>query len=443
MLSRLAAALCILTILYLFRKDLAKCDGPSNALWVPLTWMFLAGSRYVSSWLNLGTPLQSADAYTEGSSVDAVVFFSLIVAAVGVLSRRNIDWHLVLLRNKLIWVYFLYCGVSIVWSDIAFVSFKRWIKELGNPIMALVILTEDRPYEAVGVLLRRLAFLLLPLSILFIRYYPDLGRSYWQGQPMFTGVAHQKNGLGQLCLVSGIYFSWNFFLNRKERLAFGNRDNIIDIVFLLMLAYLLHMAQSATSTACSVVAVGLFYTGRLKAIVHEPTRIIYFGIIIVSLFLFLNWLIDVKGFVIGLLGRDTDLTSRVPIWQMLKGMVTNPLVGTGFMSFWGGHRLEILWGRVGATIIQAHNGYLEQYLNLGFIGVAFIIGIMVTGLLKVRNHLYLDYPSALLRLCFIVCAALYNYTEASFYGINNMWILLLLGSIDVCFHNRQGVADQN
>jgi hypothetical protein len=44
------------------------------------------------------------------------------------------------------------------------VLMKRWVKDLGNPIMALVILTERRPYEAVGVVLRRLTFLLRPLS---------------------------------------------------------------------------------------------------------------------------------------------------------------------------------------------------------------------------------------------------------------------------------------
>jgi hypothetical protein len=52
---------------------------------------------------------------------------------------------------------------------------KRWVKDLWNPIMALVILTERRPYEAVGVVLRRLNLLLLPLSILFIKYYLELG----------------------------------------------------------------------------------------------------------------------------------------------------------------------------------------------------------------------------------------------------------------------------
>ena len=44
--------------------------------------------------------------------------------------------------------------------------------------MVLVLLTERHPYEAIGITLRRLSFLLLPASVLFVRYYPDLGRGY-------------------------------------------------------------------------------------------------------------------------------------------------------------------------------------------------------------------------------------------------------------------------
>ena len=60
--------------------------------------------------------------------------------------------------------------MSIAWTDEPFVLFKRWIKDLGNPIMALVILTEQRPYEAVGAILRRLGFFCLFLyrSCLFV-----------------------------------------------------------------------------------------------------------------------------------------------------------------------------------------------------------------------------------------------------------------------------------
>ena len=108
----------------------------------------------------------------------------------------------------------------------------------------------------------------------------------------------------------------------------------------------------------------------------------------------------------------------------------NPFVGVGFMSFWTGARLEEVWRLVG-PINQAHNGYLEQYLNLGYIGVAFIAVIVLSGLLRVRRHLNDDPAAGILRLCFIVSAVLYNYTEASFYGMNNMWMLLLLGCLEV------------
>jgi len=82
--------------------------------------------------------------------------------------------------------------------------------------MALVILTERRPYEALGFVMRRLAFVLMPLSVLFIRFYPELGRQYHQGIPMLTGVAFSKNSLGQLCMLLGIYFCWELLLGRLK-----------------------------------------------------------------------------------------------------------------------------------------------------------------------------------------------------------------------------------
>ncbi len=191
--AKVATIICILFIFYLFWRDIKKPDSPSNALWIPLIWMFLAGSRWASSWLNLGVPMSSADDYSEGSPIDRAVFFSLIVAGVFVLSKRRVDWSSLLNQNKWIVLYFLYCLSSIIWTDEAFILFKRWIKDLGIPIMALVILTEQRPYAAVGIILGRLTFLLIPLSFLFIKYFPELGRSYHaDGAPMYTGIGHQK-----------------------------------------------------------------------------------------------------------------------------------------------------------------------------------------------------------------------------------------------------------
>ena len=88
----------------------------------------------------------------------------VIVAGIVILARRKIDWPRLLLNNTWIVLYLLYCLASMTWSDEPTILMKRWVKDLGNPIMALVILTERRPYEAVGVVLRRLTFLLRPLS---------------------------------------------------------------------------------------------------------------------------------------------------------------------------------------------------------------------------------------------------------------------------------------
>ena len=83
-------------------------------------------------------------------------------------------------------------------------------------------------------------------------------------------------------------------------------------------------------------------------------------------------------------------------------------------------------------------------MNLGYIGVGFIIAIIASALLNVRNppedrSLGGRAPAVLPTSV----AILYNYTEASFYGINNMWVMLLLGSLDnagVCASQAPAVA---
>jgi O-antigen ligase len=117
------------------------------------------------------------------------------------------------------------------------------------------------------------------------------------------------------------------------------------------------------------------------------------------------------------------------MWEGLLAMAHNPVIGVGYESFWLGDRLNVLWEAYG-KFIQSHNGYLETYLNLGLIGLTLVIAKMLSGLLKVRKQLDVDYAFAILRLTFIVIVAIYNWTEASFYSINNMWLLLFFSILD-------------
>ena len=84
------------------------------------------------------------------------------------------------------------------------------------------------------------------------------------------------------------------------------------------------------------------------------------------------------GNLLGAVGRDPTLTDRTAIWSIVLSMHTNPLVGTGYESFWLGPRLQKVWQLFGATINESHNGYLEVYLNLGLIGVLLLVGLLIT-----------------------------------------------------------------
>ena len=425
-----AAVACLLFIAYLFWDDVRKRKGEGIS-WVPFAWMFIAGSRFASSWLHLGGPMTAATTYEEGSPTDRAVFLSLILWGLFVLARRKINWSRILTENKWIAFYLVYCLLSLLWSDEPFVLAKRWIKDLGNPIVVLVLLTERQPYEAVGITLRRLSFLLLPLSVLFIKYYPEMGRAYLaDGSVMWTGVGHQKNDLGLLCLITGMYFAWAHVHPRPGGKVFAGRSDAIDAVLIGMLGWLLYMSNSQTSIACLVVAIGVLVVAKLRSVSLKPSRVVSLITIAALGYLFLQSTFGVNNYIFRLMGRDPTLTNRTTIWRTARGLEVNQLVGAGFLTFWNPERTAAFKSELGASLNQSHNGYLEQYLNLGYVGVAFIIAILVSALLDVRRHLDEDARPALLRLCFLVAAIMYNYTEASFYGINNMWVLLLTASIN-------------
>jgi exopolysaccharide production protein ExoQ len=426
-----AAFACIAFVVYLFRADARENPDASPALWIPLTWMFLAGSRYVSAWLNLGGT-GSAGSYDEGSPIDAAVFFVLLVAGLVVLARRSLQWGSVFWHNKLLVAYLLFCLVSVLWSDAPFVGFRRWVKDLGNPIMALVILTAPRPLESLCIVLRRFAYLTLPLSLLFVRYYPEMGRSFHvDGTPMFTGVGTQKNALGNMCLVAGIYFAWQVVVDRANFLAWSRARRWRLWVLFSMLAWLLDMSNSMTSTVTLVAIVAILLVSRLGFINQSPTQLV--GLLAVTSLVLgtLQATFDIKRSLLELLDRRPDLTNRTDLWTILFDFSDSPLLGEGFMSFWTGERMEIVWGLLGTPVLQAHSGYIEQYLNLGYVGVIFIVLLLAAGLLGARSLARTDAPFAHLRLCFVVTATLYNYTEAAFYGVNNIWVLLLCGVIMV------------
>ena len=119
---------------------------------------------------------------------------------------------------------------------------------------------------------------------------------------------------------------------------------------------------------------------------------------------------------------------------MVTEMVPSRLVGAGYESFWSGHRLVEIWTAMGDPtngIIQAHNGYIEIYLNLGIIGLVLLVASVASGLFKSIRRLKTDYAHAVLCVVYICVILAYNYTEAAFKPVNNLFVLLLFSIVQV------------
>src|SRR5579863_6919101 len=196
----LATLICASGIAGLFYLDRDSSLRTSKALWLPVVWLWIVGSRAVSAWLGV-TPT-GANVQLEGSPLDAAVLGALSVTAIGVLIRRNRQARKLLAANWPILIYFLYCLISVAWSYHPDVSFKRWIKAIGDPALVLIVVTDGKPIAAFSRLISRAGFLLLPTSLLLIKYYGDLGRGYTpDGAPENTGVTDNKNSLGLIVFL--------------------------------------------------------------------------------------------------------------------------------------------------------------------------------------------------------------------------------------------------
>ena len=430
---QIATVVFVLGILGLFWLDRDREARTSKALWVPVLWLLINGSRSVSQWMESGPIVDSPERYVEGSPLDAFVFGTLLAAGLIVLVGRRRQVGLLLRANGPILLFFSYCALSTLWSDYTFVAFKRWTKALGDVVMVLIVLTDPDRLPALKRVLARAAFLLVPLSVLFIKFYPDLGRSYnqWTWLPMYAGVTTGKNELGMTCLVFGLGSAWRFF--RAFRAGEGTRRAgrvIAHGIILAMVLWLLRMSNSMTSLSCFIMAGGLLAITSLVRLARKPVVVHLLVAAIVSVSFSVLFL-HVGGGALETMGRDSTLTGRTEIWSTVLSVAENPLVGTGYESFWLPERIQRLWDVFGLHIQEAHNGYLEVYLNLGWIGVALLAVLIVTGYRNVSVAFRRDPDAGGLRLAYFIAAVVYSFTEAGFRTMSLIWIVFLLATTAV------------
>ena len=315
---RVALFLCLAFILYSLWKDNKGSHGISHSLWIPFIWLAISASKPITYWLYPRfSPhlLDSADYIPmAGNALERNPLIVLMVLGLIILYQRRNLFSIDFMKNSYIWLLFFYMFLSIGWTDNPGASLIKWFRAIGDVIMILVILTEDDPEEATVRLLRRLAIVLIPLSVLFVRYFRYIGVIYDRhlGTAMYVGVTRHKNTLGQLCIFVGIFLLWRM-IRAKPKIE------ILDVILILLTLYLFQLANSITSIAAFVVgSVILFFVGLFHFDLNRAGRIVISGILLLVIFevLLIGFAYySLSSHFFMLMGREASLTGRIPLWQ--------------------------------------------------------------------------------------------------------------------------------
>jgi O-antigen ligase len=377
--------------------------------------MFSIATKSLAIWFGMGV-----EDVESGSPLDRIFVSGLLCLGLLILAGRKLNWPSVIKKNTWLILLIAYMLVSILWSDVPFISLKRWVRELTAVIMAFVVLTEPEPRQAMESIFRRTAYILIPFSILLIKYFPQYGVQFnrWSGEVMWIGVTLQKNGLGRLCLISAFFLVWTLIRRWKARDIHANKFQTLAEVFLLVLTLWLIKGPSDWAASASgfvalttglVAFAGLLCLKKNLLYLHPNLLMALTGIIMaVGIITPFSQGSSVADFV-SVVGRDETLTGRTAIWAGLVPIVErDPVLGCGFGGFW------ISRTEAAAIVNEAHNGYLEVLLQLGFVGLLITSMFLLSFGRSAATALACDYDWASLCICFLLMAAVHNMSESSF-----------------------------
>jgi exopolysaccharide production protein ExoQ len=425
--GRLILIAFLIFAFWLIRRDTARRPGISGALWIPTLWVGILASRPVSAWVGFGGGTDTL----EGSPLDRLFFFGFIFAAFIIVSRRQINWSDVFSRNWPVFLFYAYLLITVLWAESSVVSFKRWFKDFGNIIVLLVILTEENPQEAFRAVFVRCAYVLLPLSFIFIRWFPNLGRHYsiHSGAMEATGVTFQKNSLGACVLVTTLVLIWDWMERSQTGTRLGKVERYVPFAMLALAAYLINLCDSKTSIACLVLGGGILAAVKLPLLRRRIGQFAGYALAGIVVFYLFDHMFGISEWIVSSMGRDMTFTGRTDVWRELLALKTDPIFGLGFCSIWSNRSiLARLPDWVGAS---AHNGYLEMYLDGGYLAVFFLALMLLMVSLKINRQLKYAGTYALIGFVVLLVTIIGDFSESHFGRMSPLGFLFLLVAFEI------------
>lgn len=360
------------------RRDPA---GPAEKCFAVTGMFFLAKGL----WPLLGS--RGLGAETSGSEgtlfVQLVLGLIFLIAAALIIPRVGLFLGYCV-RNKALLLLLAVTSFSLLWSADPALTFRRLVALVGTTSFGIYLVMRFTPEE----LLRLLAWMLglsAVLSLVFIVALPEFGTyRELKHHGLWRGIYGHKSHFGRVMVLGVLVF---LFLTLER-----NGHRWLAWSGLGLCAFLLAMSGSRISWIVAgllpIFLIQLQILRKLNYSISVPALMLgAFVMIGGALWLAMNLEIWTP-----LIGKNPTLTGRTKIWSMVVTYMYRPWLGYGYRAFWlstPGAEFYVLFHYFGSYSSpgNAHNGFLDLWLELGFVGVgAFLLTVFV-GLHRIISRL--------------------------------------------------------
>jgi len=344
--------------------------------------------------------------FTTSDPVNQFVISGLyLISFISLIPKRHLIFKFIR-TEKFFSLFLLWALLSVFWSVDPFVSFKRYVRFFGMAIIFLSVLLHLRSADESLAYFKTILIIYIPLTFLSILLIPgatDLTSSAWRG------LARQKNGLGQVSLISLMIWSQvGSSANLKKKMA--------HVMFWVLSCILLIGSRSITALLTGVILGSfavLFFTDKkfFRPVIGKFGSILFICLFIVGVSAVTYFALDYIPVLLDTFGKDSTFSGRLDLWEMVfEETRKHLLIGSGFGGFWvteatmaGGFYEGFEW-----LPRSAHSGYLDVMNETGVIGL-FILAFMIisyfVNLAKLGKPHYWKF--------FIIAALILNITESS------------------------------
>lgn len=339
-----------------------------------------------------------------------LAFFCVIIIA----NLKSIlqEFNKISIYNKSVLLLSIWATISVTWSPVPSISIYRLLY-LYILIAITALIVRHMRIDSIAQVIKNFMIFALILDVLVIILVPSIGM-----KSGLSGFHYQKNQFGTI--LSIMIFSLMALPNRRAE------DYIATGIALFLLA----ISGSKTSFALVLMLYPLVkfikYIG--PKILNKKSHLFFTLLIIITIYLSVNSVLTYIQY-----NLDSEfMTGRGQIWQLLLSYQEDFYKGTGYGSFWdiGNHSSLVLYFDDPSTewmkiIEQTHNGYLDCFATLGFVGLVLLFGILgnfIFTLLNLKTHMYSNFY-----ISFCIFFLIHNFSETSIlYYASPLWTFFWL-----------------